>query len=155
MVGASNFIPWTLWINQILKCQGYDTKKTIFYQDNESAVKLERNGLKSCGDRSRHIYIRYFFIKDVLEREDIYLEHCKTERMIADILTKPLQGGLFRLMRDIIVCISPFPAEERVNKSRNMTKHINCKNATGARTDQNVQSHKSTYVDIVRSGSHK
>ena len=70
-------------------------KTTVFYQDNESAIKMERNGLKSCGDRSRHINIRYFFIKDILKREEKDLKHCRTECMLADFLTKPLQGALF------------------------------------------------------------
>ena len=83
-MGASDFIPCTLWLRRILNEQVYDMKTTVFYQDNESAIKMERNGLKSCGDRSRHINIRYFFIKDILEREEIDLKHCRTECMLAD-----------------------------------------------------------------------
>ena len=40
--------------------------------------------------------------------------HCPTERMIADYYTKPLQGSLFRKMRDIIMGHIAFPDEERV-----------------------------------------
>ena len=45
--------------------QGYVIKEAKFYQDNESAIKMEKNGLKSCGEKSRHIDIIYFFIKDI------------------------------------------------------------------------------------------
>ena len=72
-------------------------------------MKIDKNGRKSCGDKSRHINIRYFFIKDILEKENIELKHCPTERMIADYFTKPLQGKLFRKLRDIIMGLSPFP----------------------------------------------
>ena len=89
-------------------------KRNIFYQDNTSAIKMESNGRKSCGEKSRHINIRYFFIKDVLKREGIELIHCSTERMIADYFTKPLQGSLFKKMRDILMGLAPFPEEERV-----------------------------------------
>ena len=34
--------------------------------------------------------------------------------MVADYYTKPLQGSLFRKMRDIVMGITPFPDEERV-----------------------------------------
>ena len=34
--------------------------------------------------------------------------------MIADYFTKPLQGSLFRKMRDIIMGVTSFPVEERV-----------------------------------------
>ena len=88
----------------------------MFYQDNESAIKLEKNGMRSPGDESRHIHIRYFFIKDILEREGIDLEHCGTEHMVADFLSKPLQGKHFRMFKDIIMGNVSFPIEERVGE---------------------------------------
>ena len=92
VIGASDYLPWVIWIAQFMEYQGYTIDSKIFYQDNKSAMKLEKNGRKSCGDKSRHIDIRYFFIKDVLKRENINLQHCSTKRMIADFYTKPLQG---------------------------------------------------------------
>ena len=71
LVGASDYIPWTVWTKRFLEEQGYILKRNIFYQDNESAMRMESNGRKSAGDKSRHINIRYFFIKDVLQREGI------------------------------------------------------------------------------------
>jgi len=114
LVGASDYIPWTVWAKRFLEEQGFLLKRNIFYQDNTSAMKMESNGRKSCGEKSRHINIRYFFIKDVLKREGIELVHCPTERMIADYFTKPLQGSLFKKMRDILMGLAPFPEEERV-----------------------------------------
>ena len=35
--------------------QGYTLTKIIFYQDNENVTKMESNGRKSAGDRSRHM----------------------------------------------------------------------------------------------------
>ena len=97
-----------------LKDQGYVVESTIFYQDNQSAILLEKNGRSSCSEKSRHINIRYFFIKDVLRREKITVAHCPTEHMIADYFTKPLLGNLFTFLRDIIMGITPYPAKERV-----------------------------------------
>ena len=129
--------------------------RTIFYQDNESAIKMEKNGLKSCGSKSRHIKIRYFFIKDILDNEGIELKHCKTEVMLADFLTKPLQGSQFRMMRDIIMGITPFPVEERVGDYRKVTKNVDVADTTGARTDGNKslnRSLKPTYAEILMKG---
>ena len=42
------------------------------------------------------------------------LRHCSTERMIDDYFTKPLQGSLFRKTRDIIMEVTSFPVDERV-----------------------------------------
>jgi len=56
LVGASDYIPWTIWIKRFMKYQGYDIKSSIFYQDSESANKLEENGRKSCGEKS-HVFL--------------------------------------------------------------------------------------------------
>ena len=89
IVGASEYLPWCLWLQYFMITQGYKINKNLFYQDNESAIKLEKNGKSSSTDHTRHINIRYFFITDVVKREDIYVEHCHTSRMLADYFTKP------------------------------------------------------------------
>ena len=61
-----------------------------------STMKLESNGLSSCGEKSSQIYIHFFCIKEVLKSEDEELKHYSTERMIADYFTKPLQDSLLR-----------------------------------------------------------
>jgi hypothetical protein len=106
LVGASDFLSQTIWTRNFLQAQGYSVTTNDFYQDNMSAMLLERNGRASAGQRSRHINIRYFFIKDRIAKGDIYLVHCPTTRMVADFFTKPLQGPLFRRFRDIIMGIA-------------------------------------------------
>ena len=123
IVGASDYIQWTVWAKRFLAAQGYVLRRNIFYQDNQSAMKIESNGQKSCGEKSRHIHIRYFFIKDVLKRENIELIHCPTERMVADYYTKPLQGSLFKKMRDIVMGLTPFPDDERVGLNEELKKN--------------------------------
>ena len=63
VVGASDYIPWTVWAKRWLQEQGYILKRNIFYQDNESAMRLESNGMRSAGDKSRHIHIIYFLLR--------------------------------------------------------------------------------------------
>ena len=46
LVGASDFISHTMWTSWFLKEQGYVVKSNIFYQDNQSAILLEKNGQK-------------------------------------------------------------------------------------------------------------
>jgi hypothetical protein len=86
-----------------MTAQGNPTTNAVFYQDNESAIKMESNGKSSCGQRSRHIDIRYFFITDHAKRQSISIEHCPTGIMLADFFTKPLQGSLFRLFRSVLL----------------------------------------------------
>jgi hypothetical protein len=73
-----------------------------------SAMKMEKNGRSSAGQRSRHINIRYFFIRDRIQQGEINLLHCPTGIMITVFFTKPLQGALFTKFRDIIMGITHF-----------------------------------------------
>ena len=86
-----------------MKEQGYKADETIFYQDNISAMKLEKSGRASAGSKSRHIDICYFSVKDAVKQEGIDIEHCPTEFMWADFYTKPLQGSKFKEMRQKIM----------------------------------------------------
>lgn len=119
IVGASNYLPWVIWVVKFMRHQGFTIDTNVFYQDNLSAMKIKQNGRKSCGQKSRHNDIRDFFIKNVLKQENITLAHCPTEEIRADFYTKPLQGSLFRKMRDYIMGHSASLNEDRVEKSLN------------------------------------
>ena len=108
LVGASDFLSQTIWTRNFIESQGYKVDESEFFQDNMSAMKMEKNGRSSAGPRSRHINIRYFFIQDRIKNKEITLLHCPTGIMIADFFTKPLQGALFNKFRDIIMGITHF-----------------------------------------------
>jgi hypothetical protein len=69
------------------------------------------DGKALIGKRTRHINIRYFFITDQVNMQEISIEWCPTKKMFADFMTKPLQGSQFRDLRDHIMgrvrCIKP------------------------------------------------
>jgi hypothetical protein len=66
---------------------------------------LEKNGRASSSKRTRHMNLRYFFIKDQIDNKDLVIEHCPTGEMLVDFFTKPLQGQLFFKFRDAIMNI--------------------------------------------------
>lgn len=103
LVGASDYLPYPIWAKKFLEAQGYPLEGNLFYQDNKSTIRFEENGRRSCGPNSRHIDIRYFFIKDRIGLESIEVKHCPTEQMLADFFTKPLQGSLFRKFRAVVM----------------------------------------------------
>jgi Reverse transcriptase (RNA-dependent DNA polymerase) len=103
LVGASDYIQNTIWSKLFLEAQGYPIRSNVFEQDNISAIRLEKNGRVTAGKQSRHIDIRYFFMKDRIKSEGIEIRHCPTEEMLADFLTKSLQGALFRKFRDVLL----------------------------------------------------
>ena len=63
VVGISDYLTYNIWICLFMGAKGYDIKQNILFQDNQSEMKMEKNGRKSCTGNSRHIYIRYFFAK--------------------------------------------------------------------------------------------
>ena len=142
-----------------MEAQGYPTSQCFFEQDNESAIKLEKNGRSSCGPRSRHINIRYFFIKERTMTEGITIRHCPTLAMLADFFTKPLQGALFRKFRDVILgykhvtTLTDFVdivAQERVGERPTDL------NLTAIKKQQDlVQGERRTWADVVSSGGKK
>ena len=70
---------------------------------NKSTILLEKNGKRSSGKRTRALNIRCFFMTDQIEKGLISVEHCPTGDMIADYLTKPLQGKQFEKFRNLIM----------------------------------------------------
>ena len=44
VVGASDYLPYLTWTRNFMEAQGFTFKQKIFYQDNQSAMRLEQNG---------------------------------------------------------------------------------------------------------------
>jgi hypothetical protein len=61
IVGADDFMPAICWTRYFMKAQGYQIKDNILFQDNKSAILLEKNGKALSSKRTKHINIRYFF----------------------------------------------------------------------------------------------
>ena len=107
LVGVDDLMSLIIWSRNFLKAQGYVVKDNILHQDNKSAILLERNGKMSSGKRTKHIAIRYFFVTDRIKSGEISTKWCPTAEMIADFLTKPLQGAAFIKFRDLLMGAIP------------------------------------------------
>ena len=164
LVGASDYLPYSIWAKKFMERQGHVLKENRFYQDNLSTIRFEKNGRKSCGPNSRHIDIRYFWIKDRLDLDSFDITYCPTLQMLADFFTKPLQGSLFRKLRDVVMGhkhvstlkeeLTLAPSQERVAGGILLGKSGNGPN--GRTTDEinqqpSVRVRKTvTYADAVR-----
>ena len=79
----------------------------ILFQDNLSAKFLMENG-DSASDKSKHMKIRYFYIKEKVDEKVVEIQYRKTERMWADLLTKPISNKrVFKLMRSKMMNFQP------------------------------------------------
>ena len=83
------------------KLQSYEVGKELylapspFYQDNKSTIELIKTG-RAKHEKSRHINIRHFWIHGKVLDKSIVIEYMPTKMMIANVLTKSLQGEQFR-----------------------------------------------------------
>jgi hypothetical protein len=105
LVAVDDLMGPVLWTNYFLQEQGYNTKDTIIYQDNMSAILLEKNGKHSSSKRTKHINVRYFFITDRVSNKEVTIQYRPTDEMVADFFTKPLQGQKFIKFRNQVLNI--------------------------------------------------
>ena len=119
LVGNSNYLTYPIWIIRFLEEQGCYMVEKRLHQDNESTIKLLKNGAKSCGEQSRHVDIWYFWTTDRIKEMDIEVFHCATKKMLGDFFTKPLQGTLFRNMRNVVQGLKDREILEVSNKGIN------------------------------------
>ena len=77
--------------------------KGTLYQDNISAIILESKGRLSLGKCFHTINIRYFIIKNSVDKGELEILHCPTDEMLGDFFTKPLQGAKFLAFRNLIL----------------------------------------------------
>jgi hypothetical protein len=105
LVAVDDLMGQILWTNYFLDEQGYNCKDTVIYQDNKSAILLEKNGKSSSSKRTKHINVRYFFITDRVNNNEVSIEYRPTDDMVADFFTKSLQGQKFVNFRNQILNI--------------------------------------------------
>ncbi len=65
-------------------------------------LQLHKNG-KSSSNKTKHVKIRYFWIKDKVASGELEIQNLQTDSMWADMLTKPLQGELFKKFRACVL----------------------------------------------------
>jgi hypothetical protein len=97
IVGVDDSLRYILWACYFMIEQGYDMDVFLLYQDNMSTILLETNGRASSSKRTKHIKVKYFFIKDKVDQGEITIKHCPTKQMWTDINMKPKQGLVFRV----------------------------------------------------------
>lgn len=72
----------------------------MIYIDNKSAINLAKNPV--FHGRSKHIDVRYHFIRECIERGKIMIKHICTENQRVDVLTKSMATVKFEKMRALL-----------------------------------------------------
>lgn len=88
-----------VWLRRILEKLGHaQGSSTTIYCDNSSAIKLSKNPV--LHGRSKHIDVRFHFLRDLTRDGIVELKHCSTQEQVSDIMTKPLKLEVFLKLRE-------------------------------------------------------
>ncbi len=86
-----------IWLRRLLTEIGVPSGPVMVMEDNQGAIAIARNPI--AHSRTKHIDIRYHYIREALQDDVISLQYCPTNEMIADLLTKPLSKPQFERLR--------------------------------------------------------
>ena len=92
------------WMRQLLSgligIQVDSLGPTLIFEDNQSTICMSKN--HQFHGRSKHIDIKYHYVREQVAAGNIELEYCKSDDMLADIFTKGLNGPRFKKLRSMI-----------------------------------------------------
>ena len=87
-----------VWLRRLLSdIKATPKTPTIIMEDNQGSIAVAKNPISHA--RTKHIDIKFHYVREALQDGVIELVYCPTEQMTADILTKPLSRGRFETLR--------------------------------------------------------
>jgi hypothetical protein len=102
-IAAASAVQEALWFREVVICitleedHFYDT--IHYYGDNEAALHLIRNHTAGVSGRSKHIDVKYKFLRDRYMRGDISVHSVSTTNQVDDCFTKAFNGNGIKVAR--------------------------------------------------------
>lgn len=100
-VAGCHAVCQSVWLNEILNHLKVKTVSSIeLRMDNTSAISLAKNPVSH--GRSKHIDVKYHFLRDMVNKGKIELKYCRTELQLANLFTKAISLERFKSLRSKI-----------------------------------------------------
>lgn len=100
-IGLCNAIKEGMWLRQLYRDIGYDMgAPTVVCGDNQASIALIR--LPGVRQRTKHIDVRYHYVRERVEEGDIIVTYISTVDNVADICTKALPRDRVEFLRKAI-----------------------------------------------------
>jgi hypothetical protein len=97
-IAATACCTQVLWMKQTLQDLQVQFSEPIpIFCDNTSAINISKNPVMHS--KTKHIPIKYHFVREQVAEKNIKLEYVGTKEQIADIFTKPLPREAFEYLR--------------------------------------------------------
>ena len=119
-VEASEAAKEVLWLRVFLEELGHTQQTpTIMNEDNKACISYSKNN--TCHDRTKHIDIRAYALRDRVREGIVELRHISTKDQLADMLTKTQLKCTFMAHRDSIMnglnTLDQLPEEPKLQRS--------------------------------------
>jgi len=99
-MAISEAVKEAIWVRQLVGELVQEEQEIVIYCDSQSAIHLTKNQM--FHDRTKHIDIRYHFVRDVISGGDIVIKKINTADNPADMLTKALPQTKFHHCQDLV-----------------------------------------------------
>lgn len=99
-IALSEAIKEAIWIKGLLYEMGFEQQKVSVWCDSQSAVSLSKN--KVFHERTKHMAVKYSFVKDIVEEGEIEVLKIHTSRNPADMLTKCIPVQKFEAALELL-----------------------------------------------------
>nr|CAD1833565.1 unnamed protein product [Ananas comosus var. bracteatus] len=99
-ISAGSCSTQLLWMKSLLSDYRIPSTTLTILCDNTSAITISKNPV--LHSRTKHIELKYHFLRELVESNVLQLEYISTENQLADILTKPLDQKRFLHLRKAI-----------------------------------------------------
>ena len=106
-VALSSATQEAVWLRRLFDDLQANLKEpTVVMEDNQGAIAMAKNPVSH--HRTKHIDIRYHYVREAVQEGVINLHYCPSEKMVADILTKSLPHGRFETLC-LLMGLEPVP----------------------------------------------
>jgi len=110
------------WIRQLLfEINQPEPKATIIYDDNKGCISVSGNN--RTDSRTKHIDVKYHYVRQMILNQQIKIEYLPTQDMIADIFTKPTSTATFSRLRPRLVSVPAYGLRGRVEDQTNNVRN--------------------------------
>jgi hypothetical protein len=92
---------YAIWFKNFMEELGHKQDYIEMFQDNLATISLMENG--KLTPRTRHISQKYFRVHEMVTNKEIKLTHIPSEKMLADVLSKPTEPRVFLKHRDTLL----------------------------------------------------
>ena len=99
-MAAAEAVKEAIWLRSLFEDLGVGQKHIDVFCDSQSAIHLAKNQVFHA--RMKHIDVRYHFVREILEEEEIFLQKILTTENPADMLTKVVTKAKFKHCLDLV-----------------------------------------------------